>query len=195
MKKLFFSLVILFSFFVFPTQTFAQEDQEVVVEEVQEEANELNEEAPKVATPPATVKYDLAYPGTLPDSPFYKLKVLRDRIILSMISYPQKKMEYYLLQTDKGILASAILVDKGKTQLAVETALKAENNYTLIAHEIKSAKKADKEFVKKLETAALKHQEVLESLSKRVKGEEKKTFETVKDFSKRNLETIKKYGK
>src|SRR5258708_7219382 len=60
------------------------------------------------------VKYDLEYPGLLPDSPFYKLKVFRDKMSEALISDPKKKIDFYLLQTDKGILASAMLVDKGE---------------------------------------------------------------------------------
>src|SRR3989344_4236916 len=65
--------------------------------------------------------YQLAYPGILPDHPLYKLKVLRDKLIPLFISNPQKKVEFYLLQTDKGISATDILVKKGKIDLAKET--------------------------------------------------------------------------
>ena len=149
-------------------------------------------------TPPVTlqmhIKYDLAFPGMLPDSPLYKLKVLRDKIIASSIFAPLKKIEFYLMQTDKGILATAMLIDKNKVDLATETALKAENNFTLIAPQLYMLpKKPNKEFFKNLQTAGLKHQEVLMSLIARTPKEKQEVFKTVIEFSKRNLETIESY--
>lgn len=150
----------------------------------------------KQSTPSAIIKYDLAYPGMLPDNPLYKLKVLRDKIAVRLISDPQKKIDYYLLQTDKGILASAMLVDKGNVDLAAQTALKAEHNYTLLTQEqYKLSKKLDDELFKKLKIASLKHQEVLASLVKRVPKDKQKTFLTIIDFSKRNWKSIEEYKK
>ena len=146
----------------------------------------------KQATSAAIIEYNLAYPGILPDHPLYKLKVFRDKISAALISDPNNKIDFYLLQTDKGILASAMLVDKGKVDLAMETALKAEHNYTLISKEVEKISLTD-DFSKKLHTASLKHQEVLSSLAKRVSKEQAKTFLTVSDFSKRNWQTIEEY--
>ena len=144
----------------------------------------------------AIVKYDLAYPGMLPDNPFYKLKVLRDKIIASSIFNPLKKIDFLLLQTDKGILATAILIDKNEIDLAQTTALKAENNFTLISSQLYMLPvKPKKDFFKRLETAGLKHQEVLTSIIKRVPKDKQKVFEQVIDFSKRNLQTIDEYRK
>lgn len=136
--------------------------------------------------------YTLAYPGMLPDNPLYKLKVLRDRISLITISDPNKKIDFYLLLADKGISATQILADQGKTKLAKETALKGENNYTLLTYAIRDNKwKISQVKFKKVETAALKHQEVLNNIIKKVSGDDKKTFEIVLYFSKTNLNEIK----
>lgn len=146
---------------------------------------------------PVIIKYDLAYPGILPDHPFYKLKVLRDRISITLISDPRKKIDFYLLQTDKGILAAAMLVDKNKISLAEETALKAENNFTLISRTFQSYygqegvdSASTNALLTKLKTASSKHQEILTSLLKRVPKENQKTFENVIYFSKSNMKTI-----
>lgn len=145
-------------------------------------------------SPSPIVNYDLAYPGILPDHPFYKLKVLRDKISLALISDPRKKIDFYLLKADKELLAAAILVDKGLIDLAAQTALKAEHNYTLLTQELYRLPTSPKEeLYKKLKTASLKHQEVLASLAKRVTPEKQKTFLTVIDFSKRNWNTIEEY--
>ena len=143
---------------------------------------------------PIAVKYDLPYPGTLPDNIIvYKLKVLRDKIEEFLIADPTKKIQFYLLQADKGILASAMLVDKHETALAQQTALKAENNYTLITNLLNSqAQKPDQELYKKLKLADLKHQEVLNGLIGKVSGKDKKTFETVLYFAKQNLQELEK---
>lgn len=140
------------------------------------------------------VQYDLAFPGMLPDNPLYKLKVLRDKFISASILNPLKKIDFYVLQADKGILATAMLIDKNKIDLAQITALKAENNFTLIAPQLYMLpQKPNKDFFKRLETAGLKHQEVLASIIKRIPKEKQKVFEQVIDFSKRNLRTIEEY--
>ncbi|OGH33319.1 MAG: hypothetical protein A3A47_03680 [Candidatus Levybacteria bacterium RIFCSPLOWO2_01_FULL_37_20] len=148
------------------------------------------------ATTSAIVKYDLAYPGMLPGSILYKLKVLRDKISASLISDPQKKIEFYLLQTDKGILATAMLIDKKKFELAKETALKSENNFTLLTYQLGNLPgKINNSLFTKLKKASLKHQEVLKSLLSRVPQKDRKTFQTVIDFSKRNLKTVEDFQK
>ncbi len=165
----------------------------------QEKSTQAADATSPTVTPSPTqtiVKYDLAYPGILPDNPLYKLKVLRDKISAVLISDPQKKIEFLLLQTDKGILSAAILVDKNEIPLAEETALKAENNYTLITQELyRLGKKPDQAFFDKLKKAAMKHQEVLNSLGMRVSEDKRKIFFAVADFSKRNWQTIEEYQK
>ncbi|MBI5621074.1 hypothetical protein HY949_04790 [Candidatus Gottesmanbacteria bacterium] len=143
---------------------------------------------------PPSVQYDLAFPGMLPDNPFYKVKVLRDRYIADFISDPIKKIEFYLKQTDKGILAAAMLVDKNNVTLARETALKAEHNMTLLTYELYRLKgKQDEAFFMRLKTASAKHQEVLRSLMGRVGEADRQVFEQVIGFSKQNVQTIEEY--
>ncbi len=150
--------------------------------------------AQDASTNAAIIKYDLAYPGILPDSPLYKIKVIRNKIIDFLINDPMKKINFYLLNADKGILASAILIDKHEIKLSEETLLKAENNFTLLTFQLgRLAKKPDDAFFKRLTDASLKHQEVITSMIKRVPENDKKVFEQVLSFSKRNLQTIKDY--
>lgn len=152
--------------------------------------------ANKESTPSAKINYNLAYPGILPDSPIYKLKVLRDKISKRFISDPKKKIDFYLLQTDKGLLAAAMLIDKNEISLAKQTALKAENNYSLLTSELfKLQVKPGDNFFKNLEIASLKHQEVLNSIIKRVPKSDKKDFQTVLYFSKINLQSVKNFIK
>jgi hypothetical protein len=140
---------------------------------------------------PSEVKYELAYPGMLPDNALYKLKVLRDKITLGLIQDPMKKIEQHLLLADKRISMSRMLVDKGNIELAKETALKGENEYTLLVFELKDmGKKPNKSLFNKLELAALKHQEVLNNIIAKVEEKDKRTFQTVVEFSKRNAEEL-----
>lgn len=184
-KKLIVYFIILISLLLFTHRPFFAEEQ-------------------KESTASSIVKYDLAYPGILPDHPLYKLKVLRDKISLTFISDPRKKIDFYLLQADKGILATAMLIDKNKISLAEQTALKAENNMTLISDALRPyyyrqrpnlSSPQTKTMLQKLKTASLKHQEVLNSVLKRVPKENQKTFETVLYFSKVNMENIEKTTK
>lgn len=139
------------------------------------------------------IDYDLAFPGILPDNPLHKLKVLRDKISIVLISDLYKRIEFYLLQADKGILATAMLIDKNKVALAAQTALKAEHNMTLVTYELKKlSEKPSNELFEKLKTASKKHQEVLNTLIERVPSGNQKTFITVVNFSKTNLQTIEK---
>src|SRR5258706_12012371 len=80
------------------------------------------------------VNYLLAYPGILPDSPFYIVKVLWFKFQERSIKDTSQKVDFLLLQTDKMILASSILQEKHENTLSKETALKGENNFTNIVN-------------------------------------------------------------
>lgn len=160
-------------FFLFASSTFAQV-------------------SPTPSLTPAPVKYDLAFPGMLPDHPLYKLKVLRDKVTLFLTRDPMKKAQYHLLLADKRIHMAAMLVDKGKIELAKETALKGENEYTLLVFLFKDVvRKPDKNFYGRLEKASLKHQEILKQIVSKVDTKDKKDFETVVYFSEKNLDELK----
>src|SRR5438067_609054 len=112
--------------------------------------------------------YQLAWPGILPDNRFFKLKVLRNKVIEKMITDPVKKVEFDLIMADKTIYASELLVRKGKIALAQETILKGENYYSNLVQHYNQAllqqKKIPQELDKKISLAALKHQEVFSKL-------------------------------
>jgi hypothetical protein len=147
-----------------------------------------------VTNPETTINYDLAFPGILPDHPLYVIKKIRNKILVSFIQNPTKKINYYLKETDKGILATAMLVDKNKYELAAQTALRAEHNYTLLIEEVKKLQdQPDQELIDRLHTASLKHQEVLQSLYIRVPQQTQEVLNTVDSFSVRNWQTIEEY--
>src|SRR5438552_3561844 len=77
-------------------------------------ADEMSSSSAEVAR----VDYQLAYPGLLPDHPLYFLKAARDKVYAFFISSPVKKAEFDLLQADKRVESSYLLIQKGKVDLA-----------------------------------------------------------------------------
>ena len=130
---------------------------------------------------PTPIEYALPYPGLLPDHPLYFLKAVRDRFMGFLISNPLKKAEFDLLQADKRVETSLILVKQGKnkTDLAVTTFSKGENYFEDAIAKTAEAKKEGLDinnFIKKLSLANRKHQEVLLDIDKKLNESEKKKF-------------------
>ncbi|MDO8658560.1 MAG: DUF5667 domain-containing protein [Candidatus Levybacteria bacterium] len=145
---------------------------------------------------PSPVKYTLSYPGMIPDNPLYKIKVLRDKITIKLMSDPQKKIDFYLLQTDKQIAMVPLLVDKKMVDLAKTTALKAENNFTELTFVYKAyGFVPDEKMLRKLKSAAAKHQQVLNDAMTKVDSNDKQTFQQVINFSKTNVDELDKIVK
>src|SRR5258708_38682343 len=69
------------------------------------------------------IDYQLPYPGLLPDSPLYFLKMLRDNLTSFFLSKPLDKANFELLQSYKNIEASYLLVtqEAGKSGVAWQT--------------------------------------------------------------------------
>lgn len=146
-----------------------------------------------VASPSPTMEYKLPYPGMLPDNALYKLKVLRDKIMLVLIQNPDKKAEYHLLLANKQLLMSKMLVDKGNIPLARETALKGENQITLMTFVFKKAnRKPQSKFLDEVNLASMKHQELLREIIGKVSGDDAITFSTVLEFSRRNADELQR---
>jgi len=135
--------------------------------------------------------YRLVYPGILPDNPLYKFKVLRDKITAFFISDPEKKINFYLLQTDKQIAMVPMLVDKKEIALAKTTALKGEDNFTQLVFVYRNYDmKPDIKTYQKLKKAADKHQEVLVNVMRKINANDAKTFQQVINFSKTNVDSL-----
>ncbi len=66
-------------------------------------------------------EYVLPYPGMLADNPLYFLKKLRDKILENLIADPVRKIEFYVLQSDKELSAGILLGAKDKQTLVVES--------------------------------------------------------------------------
>lgn len=134
------------------------------------------------ATPEAEqkVNYDLPYPGLLPDSPLYVLRVIRDKIVGFLISSALKKAEFNLLQADKRLNAGVYLFNKGKSiSQAVATISKAENYFYEAIVEVKRANNQGintRSLTEKLLDASKKHQEIIVFLKERSKGNIKESL-------------------
>lgn len=115
------------------------------------------------------VEYYLPYPGLLPDSPFYKLKALRDKIGLWLTWDEEKKAERELFLADKRINAAVALLEGGKEGLAVSTATKAEKYLEAAVNRAIKLKKDGRDVKSVLGViakAAAKHEELMERLAK-----------------------------
>jgi hypothetical protein len=62
---------------------------------------------------PSKINYPLPYPGVLPGSPVYTIKMARDKIWEILISDPVKKADFYVLQADKRLASSLALIELG----------------------------------------------------------------------------------
>lgn len=146
--------------------------------------------AEEIATESAKNNYQLPYPGLLPDSPLYKIKVLRDRIIEFLISDPIKKAEFDLLSADKRLSIGMALFDKKKHELAESTISKGENYFEDGIKNLEDAKKEGRQLDPSLlvayDSSSKKHKEILEGLIVRASGGVKvrlnKTVERVEKF-------------
>jgi len=125
------------------------------------------------------ISYDLPYPGILPDSPFYVLKVIRDKIVEFLISDPITHANFDLLQSDKRLSAGMALqkILPQKEDVIGSTISKAENYFDEAIQQVNLARKQGidaTEVLDKLSTSNKKHREVIsqiaDKLSPKYKG-------------------------
>lgn len=140
----------------------------VLVTSIFSVAHGSSSEVQPVDNPPVVtqkVEYYLPYPGILPDSPLYKLKAARDRIVLWFTFDEQKKAEKELLYANKRIGAAVALADGGKMELAISTATKAEKyleSAVIRVNKLLAAGVDAKSLQLELEKATAKHKEILQ---------------------------------
>lgn len=125
------------------------------------------------------VSYDLPYPGILPDNPLYFLKAVRDNLLGFLITDPIKKSQYDLLQSDKRLIASQKLLEKGKTSLSITTLSKSGNYFYNAIEKAALGKNQGQDanlILDKLLNASKKHQEIIFEMAKTQKGENEKMY-------------------
>lgn len=126
------------------------------------------------------VMYYLPYPGVLPDSPLYKLKVARDWVRLWLTFDEVQKAQRELLYADKRINAAKALIEGGKPELGVSTATKAEKYLEKAVDSTLTLQQSGKDVKSLLLTlakATTKHGEVLQQLIPRTSGTDSQSLE------------------
>lgn len=127
------------------------------------------------APSPTSVDYQLPYPGILPGSPLYSLKMVRDRIMDIFISDPLKKANFYLLQADKRVASALLLYQKGDEKMAATTLSKSQKYLEKSLEKAKQAKNSGKDegdIFSRIKNSAAKQKQEIEILSKKSKEKE-----------------------
>lgn len=119
------------------------------------------------------IEYNFAYPGKiLPDSFFWPLKALRDKIWLTITTDQLKKVELRVLFADKRLGGATKLIEENKNEIALSTLTKAEKyleEASLTEEKLRSEGKAQSNEINfLLANASLKHYEVLMDLENKV---------------------------
>lgn len=126
------------------------------------------------ASPTPTFEYALPYPGILPGNPLYSIKAFRDKFTEFLISAPDKKAKFELLQADKRLAASIDLFDQGKYSLGESTLSKSQNYLESSLNQIIIAKKSNKfvgDISSKAKSSSEKQVNIISGLVKTKNGE------------------------
>ena len=136
-----------------------------------------------------TVDYELPYPGRiLPDSPFWPLKALRDKLWHALTLDNSKEAELSLLCSDKRLAMSKILFERGKPELAFSTLTKGEKYLEgVLAHEEIAREKGEDttELLIKISKSSLKHRLVIDEILALAPEDAKPEIIKVQDYSKK----------
>jgi hypothetical protein len=132
---------------------------------------------------PTPLAYQLPYPGMLPDNPLYFLKALRDKLTVFFLSKPLDKADFNLLQSDKNVEASYLLVtqEAGKTDLALTTFSQGQDYFEEGINQSVDAKKQGysiTEMSKKLAAANQKHIQILHAIEQQIGKNDTQVFQT-----------------
>ncbi len=123
------------------------------------------------------VEYTLPYPGILPDHPLYFLKRLRDQILEKLIADPIRKIEFFMLQSDKGVNTGVFLAAKQNTELSGEAMLRAKTYFEQAVDLAASLKSQGKEvpayLLERFTNAGAKYKEVLTDLASQAQDAQK----------------------
>lgn len=142
--------------------------------------------------------YILAWPGILPDNTYlFKLKVLRNKLIPKLVIQSTKRLEFDLLMADKTLLAAKMLQDKGNYSLALETALKGENYFSVLAADYGKAiyqkNVISSNFNKNIDAAYIQHQKLISYLITNAKTADLEIYKNIDYFSDINYQAILSY--
>lgn len=141
--------------------------------------------------------YELPYPGILPDHPLYFFKVVRDKIWAFSTRDNLKKVDIYILFSDKRAKMAQALSNKGKTDLAISTMSKSEKYFLKIPTLLKDSKEQgvapSQELLDQAKASNSKHKEIIQELLKKApEGEQNRITEIMKinETSQKLLEDL-----
>ena len=134
------------------------------------------------------IMYVMPFPGRiLPDSPFWPIKALRDKLWMGVTTNPMRKAELSLLFADKRLMASYELFKINKPLLALSTLTKAGKYLEeggVIEKNERQRGLDTKSFLFTLATASLKHREVIEEMLNIVPDDVKPEVIKAEDYSR-----------
>ena len=134
------------------------------------------------------IMYVMPFPGRiLPDSPFWPVKALRDKLWMGVTTNPMRKAELSLLFADKRLISSYELFKINKPLLALSTLTKAEKYLeagSVIEKKERQKGLDTKSFLFTLATASLKHREVVEEMLNIVPDDIKPEVIKMEDYPK-----------
>lgn len=134
------------------------------------------------------IDYVLPYPGRIsPDSPFWPIKALRDKLWLMLTTNPSRKAELKLLFADKRIAMSKALFEREKSEIAFSTLTKAEK-YLEEACNLEEQNRRNgidtSEFLTTLSKATLKHRKMIDEILEIAPEDAKPEVIKTQDYSK-----------
>lgn len=140
----------------------------------------------------SVIDYQLPFPGkVLPDSPFWPLKALRDKIWLWVTTNPTRSSELKLLFADKRLGSSRILFEQGNPEIGLSTLTKAEKyleESSVKEDENRYAGLDTTEFLIKIAKSSLRHYESMEYILTLAPEEAKPTIIQTQDYAKKVFE-------
>ena len=138
---------------------------------------------------PTTVEYQLPYPGILPGSPLYSIKMIRDRVVELLTTDSVKKANFYLLQADKRTASALMLYEKGDDRIAETTLTKAQKylEKSLVkAQEAKNSGRDVGDMFARIKDSSTKQKQEIENLSSKSKEKGESLTDDLKKI--KNLE-------
>jgi hypothetical protein len=168
MKSKLIFLILLVLVFLFPAKLFAQDPSDDTI-------LPISSSSATIAPSPTSINYQLPYPGILPDSPLYPLKVLRDRLVEFFISNPTKKGEFYILEGDKHINSAIFLIENKRNYALAESTVSKGENYMERSFSqvpiIKQRQEIPNELLQHLSISLSKHQEEIKRMEDKAPAE------------------------
>ena len=132
--------------------------------------------------------------NVLPDSPLWGLKVLRDKIWFGVTTSHLRKAQLALLFSDKRILMTKVLFEKGKPDIALSTFLEGEKYLVTAVNEEKNARSQGvntDDFLMKLASSAAQHKVIMDGLMYLVPDDIKPEVIEVEKFAKNAFESAR----